>query len=215
MALAEGKRGLPITGKGQQSPISLDDFGGALVSQNLPRYYTQAYNGNLFHFTSAAVTIASTHATPLPAGTGTPIVALWNPAGSGKNVIPIKVGAGCWSGTLAAGGLVWNYAAFTTLTTAAASTPTSGLVGSASPAVAKVFSNVATTGSLVGIFYKQAVNLATTGALAASSIEGEPAYEDIGGDIICPPGQWVALAAGGAGTSPIVTASISWIELPI
>lgn len=215
MALAEGKRGLPTTAKGQQSPISLDDFGGALVSENLPRYYIQAYNGNLFHFTSAAITVASANVTPLAAGTGSPLIALWNPPGSGKNVVPIKVGAGAWSGTLAAGGLVWNYAAFTTLTTAAASTPVSGLVGSATPAVAKVFSNVATTGSLVGIFYKQACNLATTGALAANAIEGEPAYEDIGGDIVIPPGTWAGLAAAGAGTSPIVTVSVSWIELPI
>jgi hypothetical protein len=213
--LAEGKRLFAPIGSGAQNGVALDQYSAMAVSENLPRYMLQTYNGNMYHFTSAAITVAATHATPLGAGTATPLVALWNPVGSGKNLVIVKVGAAAWSGTLAAGGLVWNYANFTTLTTASASTPVSGIMGQAASAVAKVYSNVVTTGSAVGIFYKQEANLATTGVLAANGIEGEPAYEDVGGDVLIPPGTWGALAAAAAGTSPIVTCSLSWIEAPI
>lgn len=215
MALAEGKRGFFPLGKTAQNFISLGDYGEAYITQALPPYYAANYNGLLFHFTTAAVTVASTHVTPLAAGTATPIVALWNPVGSGKNLVVTKMGGAAYSGTLGAGGLVWNYASWTTPTTAAASTPVSGIMNGTAASVAKVYSNVVTTGSLVGIFYKQACNLGTTGALAANGQQEGRFSEPEDGQIIIPPGTWGAIAAAAAGTSPIVTATLSWLELPI
>lgn len=215
MALAEGKRGLFPLSRGAQNFLSLGDFGEGYVTELLPRYYAANYNGLLFHFSTGSVTIASTHVSPLAAGTATPIIAIWNPASSGKNAVITKVGAAAYSGTLGAGGLVWNYASWTTPTTAALSTPVSGIMNGSAPSAMKVYSNAVTTSSLVGIFYKNACNLGTTGALAANGIEASPVEEDIGGDIIIPPGTWGALAAFAAGTSPILTATVSWLELPV
>lgn len=213
MALAEGKRQFSPLGKGGQNYVALGDYSEAYVTEALPRYYAANYNGLLFHFSSASITIAATHVSPLGAGTATPVIALWNPASSGKNLVVVKTGASTVSGT-PGGPLLWNYASWTTPTTAAASTPVSGIMNGTAASVAKVYSNAVTTSSLVGIFYKHAAAIAAVAATGNNGI-ANPMYDESAGDIIIPPGTWGALAAFAAGTSHVVQASLSWLELPI
>jgi hypothetical protein len=210
--LAEGKRLFAPISSGTQNGVALDQYSAMAVSENLPRYMLQTYNGNMFHFLSASITAGATTNTPLTAGTAAPPIALWNPVGSGKNVVIAKVGAINISGQ-PAGPLVWNYANFTTLTTATASTPVSGIMGQSAAAVAKVYSGQVTTGSLVGIFYKMAAGFTAVTALGSGG--GTPIYEDVGGDIIIPPGTWGGIASFGTGSSHIFQVALSWIETPI
>ncbi len=213
MALAEGKRGPFPIGKGAQNFAAMGDFSELYVTECLPRYYPATYNGWMFHFTTS-YTLTSASLTPLAASTGIPIIALWNPPNSGKNAVITKVGCSINSGTIVAGGLVWNYSTFAVLTTATQSTPVSGIVGQAAANIAKVFSGVVTTGALVGIFYKQAVNLGVAGAINTGTPVSPQHYEDVGGDIVIPPGAWAGLASNATSTE-VVNASVSWIELPI
>jgi hypothetical protein len=212
MALAEGKRGIFPLAKGSQNFLSLGDYGEGYVTELLPRYYAASYNGLMFHFSSASITAGSTTNTLLAAATAAPPIALWNPVGSGKNLVVAKVAAVNISGT-PAGPLVWNTATWVTPTTAAASTVVSALTAGGSASVAKVYSGVVTTGSLVGIFYKHAAGFTTVTALGSGS--GTPFYEDTGGDVVIAPGTWGALATFGTGTSHVFQASLSWLELPI
>jgi hypothetical protein len=215
--LAEGKRGPIPIGLNSQSGIALDQYAGALVSENLPRYMQQTYSGNMYHFSSGSITAGTTTNSPLAAGTAAPPIALWNPPGSGKNLIIAKVGAMQISGT-PAGPLVWNYGNFTTLTTATQGTPVSGIMGQAAAAVAKVFSGQVTTGSVVGIFYKHAAAASATLITTTTSSQSGvmlPMYEDVGGDIVIPPGVWGAIASFGTGTSHVFQVGLSWIEAPI
>jgi hypothetical protein len=212
MALAEGKRGLFSLGKGAQNYVALGDYSEAYVTEALPRYYAANYNGLLFHFSSGQVTAGSTNLSPLPAGTAAPAIALWNPTGSGKNIVVAKVAGGTVSGT-PGGPLSWNYATWTTPTTAALSTPVSGIMNGTAASIAKVYSGAVTTGSLIGIFYKHAAWFSAVTALGSAS--GTPFFEDVGGDVIIPPGTWGALASYSAGTTHVFQCSVTWLELPI
>jgi hypothetical protein len=218
MTIAEGKRTVQPLGKSAQSIFAAGDYGEILLTELLPRNYGAAYNGIQFSLSmNAPVTASSTTNTALAAGTATPPLALWNPPGSGKNIVITKVGAINISGT-PAGPLVWNYGAYSAGTTATATTPVTGLLGGSPGTQTKAYmtttaSTATTTGSVAGTFYKIACGFSAVAALG--SAVGTPFYEETGGDIICPPGQWIALATFGTGTTHLFMAGLSWIEVPV
>jgi hypothetical protein len=210
MALSEGKRGFTHRYDGVQSELNQGEYGELLTTGLLPRYYNAAYRGVAFHFSTASVTAAAANLSPLLAA-GTPAFALWNPVASGKNAIITKVSATNITGT-AAGPLVWNTGDTAVPTTAAASTVVNGLLGGGNVSAMKVYSGVATTASLTGVFYRIACNLsgvATTGGNSSMPME------DVGGDIIVPPGKWLALCSFATGTTHVFQATVSWLELPV
>src|SRR5437762_14346691 len=62
--------------------------GEAMVSQLNPRYYENVYRGKVF--TATAIGIAANVIYTTAAGTGGPLI--WNPPGSGVNVVMLKIG---------------------------------------------------------------------------------------------------------------------------
>jgi hypothetical protein len=188
----------------------------ATVSQMLHgNYYETTYRGNVFTASTAAagITLVALNVSPLTVNTGIPIIGLWNPPGSGKNLVINKVNVGFISATASIGNIVWNYALNQTIT----STPTangavSNFLGNGS-AVAKVFVNAVMTGSTVGIMLRPAFQVQFV--TAVNEIV-DYAEQDIGGDIIVPPGAWIALANGVSNASAaVITASVTWEEVAI
>lgn len=187
---------------------------GQTISADLTGKFAEATSrGQVFTATTAVagVTVAATHVTPLAAGTGTPILGLFNPPGSGKNLEILKVQAAWVSGTTGAGGLVFNVAFAQNISVAGNTVPRSNLVGGANT-VALAFTNTATTGSTIGLLFR-ALNGCTVfaGAIAATTV-GLNCGEEVEGSIVVPPGGYFAIAAGLAGTSPIVQAAITYRE---
>lgn len=185
----------------------------------LGRYFEAARNDRIFYTQSQAITIAATHNTPLAAATGTPIVGLWNPPGSGVAVAILYGWFASVSGTPPAQAHpVWNYAVNQTAITA---TPTgtifSGLASAVAATKVRPMNNIALTGLNIA-----AGNLAAprpfgldtfAGAQAANSHNG--GRDDVDGAIILPPGSVVGLFAGiAAGTTWVVSAGIGWAEVP-
>lgn len=209
--IIEGQVGVqPALAKGSLQRVALGRQGEALVSEYHGRYFSLAMDGAVFNSgTSANVTIASTHVSPLAAGTGTPIISLYNPQASGKVLVVLKAGAATISGT-PGGPLFWNYALNQVITATPNGPVITSMLNNSAPAVAKVFAGVATTGSTAGAFLRHAVNIS---AVAAVGGMFNPMLEDYGGDIIIPPGGYLGLAAFAAGTSHVVQASIVWAEL--
>jgi hypothetical protein len=165
----------------------------------------------VFSLYTGAITVASTHVSPLAAGSGTPIIGLWNPQNSGKNLVVLKHGIVTVSGT-PGGGFVWNYASNQTITQAVSGTTVCNFLGLGTSSVAKTFVNAATTGSTAGIAFRLAgfgAAITAAGSVGANT----PVLEDDAGDIIVPQGAYVALAAYAAGTSNVVAASITWSEM--
>jgi hypothetical protein len=210
--LIQGQVGVQALTNGAQSNMTLGRAGEQLVSEWNGRYYSLNKQGVLFSFSSAAITVAATHNSPLSANTGTPVIALWNPVNSGKDIVVLKSGVCTVSGQ-PGGPFVWNYGTVTT-TAAALSTAVSGRFGQ-SPAgsIAQIYSNVVTTSSLAGTLACHAA--AITNITGAGNNGPSAFYEDRGGDIIIPPGAWGAIASTVTGTSHVIQASVIWAELTV
>ena len=196
--------------KSGQNNIAQNWLNELLVSELAPQYSSLNQSGFLFSTFVNAVTLAATHASPLTAGTGTPIISVYNPANSGKNIHLIKTKSTTTSGT-PAGPLLWNLVPNPANITATASAPQSNIVGGGAASVAKVWNNTAVTGSTVGTAYRV---LGGPAAVAA----GAGLYnfeEEHKGDLIIPPGSMMALCCTGAGTTHIISAWAEWAELPI
>jgi len=93
-------------GQGQQGLRSGREL-DLIVSENRGRYAEKTSRGGKFCAPWNAVTVAATHNSPLTAGTGTPIVGIYNPIGSGFNLEIVKLSQHLISGT-PAGPLIWN-----------------------------------------------------------------------------------------------------------
>ena len=220
MTTLEGKRIIAPVGKTVQNTLPAGDYSEMVITELLPRNYNAVYQGWQFSFSSASITASgaaggdgNTTATPATLlVSATPSFAIWNPPGSGKNVVIDKIGALNISGT-PNGPLYWNYGPYVTGITATPSTVVAGMAGASPSSVVKVYSGVTTTGSPVGIAYKLACGF--TKVAAISDNMGTPFYEETGGDIIVPPGEWLALCSQGTGTSHVYQVSVSWLELPV
>lgn len=184
--------------------------GESLVSELHGRYTRQTADGNLFHAASGSITVAAANVSPLAAGTGQPIIGLWNPLNSGKNIAILKVGASTVSGT-PGGPLLWNFALNQIITAVANGVVMSGNLSQAAAAVAKIFNNIALTGGTVQTYLSDAANISAVAAAAITSA----LKEDLGGTIIVPPGGFLSLAALAAGTAHIVRASLEWEEFVV
>ena len=220
MPIAQGLV-LPPTGNvsdGQSVSLLAGKQGDLLNSQLHPESYVQTYRGNTFHASTTPLGLA------IPIYTATaPTVALWNPAGSGKNLVLQRIGLAYASGTSAytAVGIMRKTGAGSAIATGAVfsafaeSTPINGLIGSGNVSVAKVSisgTNTLTAAGVAGdwVYTLAGVNLeAATGTAHAT----ERAVQDLGGLIILAPGSAIWLGATLASVS-LFTQSLCWTEVP-
>jgi hypothetical protein len=202
--------GIPTqSNKSGQNNLAQGWLNEALVTELIPQYSMLNQSGFLFSTFVNAVTLAATHASPLTAGTGTPIISIYNPANSGKNIHLIKTKSTTTSGT-PGGPLLWNLVPNPANITSASASAQSNVVGGGAASVAKVWNNTAVTGSTVGTAYRV---LGGPAAVAA----GAGLYnfeEEHKGDLIIPPGSMMALTCTAAGTTHIISAWSEWAELP-
>ena len=203
--------GIPnIANKSGQNNCAAGWLNEILVSELAPNYSALAQIGLLFSTAATAVTLAATHASPIAAGTGTPIISIFNPANSGKNLHLIKMLQATTSGT-PGGPLVWNLIPNPANITATSAAPFNTLSLSQAGSVARCWNNTALTGSTAGTAFR------TAGGAAAAAVTGTVLtfVEEFKGSIIIPPGSMLALAATAAGTTHIISAFAEWAELPI
>lgn len=212
--LIEGKVGPQLLQDGANTQPRQGRSGEVCIQQTHADYYESTYRGSVFTCSTAAagITLAATSLSPLAAGTGTPIVGLYNPLSSGKNLVINKVNVGAITSSAATGNIVWNYAINQTITAAANGTITNNFLGGAAASVVKAYVNTATTGSTIGIMFRPAFQLQFV--TAAGEMVGS-AEVNIDGDIIVPPGAYLALANGVSSTTTVLSASITWEEVNI
>lgn len=187
-------------------------LGDSIVSELHGRYYETTYRGNSFLLsvsTAAAVTAYTGGAA------GTPMVALFNPLGSGRNAVLNKVSvanvvASSLAGTVMFGLYFGTTAAITQATT---TTPWAMHTQLQSGSVMTGFRNVALTGSTA------ATNLIPIAsyywATAAGVALVNNGVVDLEGAVIIPPGSYVALGGSAALTSATWVGSLQWEEVPV
>jgi len=209
----QGKVGPGYAADGNTADPRMTRDLGVAVQDLHGRYYESAFRGNVWTLSTAVggVTIAS--ANVIAASAGSPIVGVYNPVNSGKNLVIMRATTMLTSGTAGAGGLVWGIIAPNAGVTAAGG---NGAINNATfvtgGSIAKTFTASALTGAGASVLFRF-VGGSTTGAAGANA--NLTVNEETAGDIICPPGGVVGIFAAAAGTSPIYMASMTWEEVTI
>jgi hypothetical protein len=224
--LAEVRVG-PLTAKdGAINPARGDQTGAVAVTDAHGRFQEAALRGNLF---SAGMTLTSisnvTFTTGTLGATCTPIVGVWNPTNSGKNLVILQTRLQMITTALSTptgpGGLVWATAVGQSAISTGI-TPLNRLSLAASGAVGKGYANTALTGLSGNLTVQEAVGLTTfvINATAAETAAGfltvsAGGLDNIDGGIIVPPGGVLALLATTTPVAISATSSILWEEVAI
>lgn len=205
MATLQGNQGQTGKTVGQNVTVGFGEFSDITVTELQPRYYQQAYRGNVFAASNSAATAFSAVGT---AATG---LILSNPAGSGKNLVILDIEFQFTVATAAAAQALL-YANTNPIATATVHTTplavTSALIGSSATAVGKADSAATLPLAPTAIRVIQAA--ATTGPAAAAL----PYVKDeVAGAILVAPGCTLSIQ----GTAAIAgaVASITWAEVVI
>ena len=194
--------------------------GDGIVSELHGKYYEQAYRGNLFILDSGAITLASTYTTASAAGTAKLICGIFNPTGSGKNVVVLGAMTCLISGT-STGEFVYNAQTFpagvSVTVTASGGTIRSSVINT----IAVGSASVCTPQNAVVITRSDAATTALTqigtcgGTAAIAAGAGiYSVYDDVAGKIIIPPGTVFGISQIGAGTGAAY-GTLYWEEVPV
>lgn len=206
--LVEGKVGPQNNSDGDDTEVRLAKDGTVIVGHGLGRYEEICRRGLLLVASTALAgfAMAASHASPLTAATGTPILGLFNPLGGDYDLVVMR--AKVWTVSGVPGGpFAWNGILSPTGITGAV-VPTQGRrtdnFTPDGPAV--VVSNVALTGAQAGVMLR-----GIGGPAAVASGAGlYGVEEETAGEFVVTPGNMIAIAATAAGTTHVVGASISY-----
>ena len=196
---------------GTPTRLRADKTSAQVVTDAHGRFQEAVLRGNVFTLSSKTQTvIAVNDVAPLPAN-GSPHVGVYNPIGSGKNLVILKVGCDTVSGT--PGGPMYldisnNTAAPETLVT---STPAvNNLTFLPQGSVARTLAHPSPPSGIA---------LTTTlrplcGQAAIAAGAGNYSCEDItDGSIIVVPGNFIGVSAHATGTSHVLSCYMIWEEV--
>ncbi len=188
----------------------------AIVAELHGKYYTQTYRGHVFHGATASAGVL------LPIFSGTAVTfAVWNPIGSGVNVVPIRATAGFVSTTGAAGNILYtfqtgvgsNAGTGAPITAATLGTAQNGLLGGGAKSAVNFIPATATLATANSILkpmgVSQLVTTATTATLMYSQI-----IDDFDGSVIIPPGAIFAIQ-GNIALLSLFNLGMTWYEAPL
>ena len=199
-------------------PVLVDSSGKLITKDGSSKYEDDAVNGLIFHLTLAAwtTTIAAGNINSFAAAASTQF-ALFNPVGSGVNLVLLKFATWQISGTSPLAGCFHSKFQLTPALASVALTPvTSGLVGSAFTPKAGYISSAAgsaLTGSGAATLIRAADFYITAGT--AANLVGNKCVEYIDGDIALSPGWGWAPTWKAAGTTYLGGYSITWKEVAV
>lgn len=173
-------------------------------------YYEYARKGQIF---SALALVTTPVIFTTAAGTGGPL--LWNNTASANtpvNAVILAVSASLTTATSVAStlGITGNSGQTSAPSSTTAIDKVQNLyIGGTLPACNTYRIG---TPSSAGNFFHPTHNLGT-GAITAVNVL--PAWVDIGGAIVVPPGSWVSLAAAATATSGVLKVGLMWAEIPL
>lgn len=188
-------------------------FGELLESRLLPDYYTLLKSGLVF----CSALLGATALTAFTGGAaGTPVIGLFNPPNSGKDLVLLEAVVGIRTTGTTAGTVDFNHfgvsqggVAVTGTNTAPRNLYSLGATGS----VATAMQNAANTGALASSLLRPSIslgNVTTTAGLNVGLLRDE-----IKGEIVIAPGNYYALGASAALAVANVDAALIWAEIPV
>jgi hypothetical protein len=206
----QGRVGPVVISDGNLSDPRLTRDAAIVVGDAHGRYYENASRGLTFVAVTAAAGIS-----PGTALTATGALMLANPAGSGKNIAILKLALGWVSGTFPVGAIWWTQGANPSplpAESAAALRMSTLLNGGATNDVARAYSGVSLT-TVPTIMRPSAILMGPY--VGTGAVLNPVQFEEVAGEIVIPPGFFVAvegIAAGG--TSPLANLSLTYEVVP-
>lgn len=187
-------------------------LGDTIVSELHGRYYETTYRGNVFLLsvsTAAAVTAYTGGAA------GTPMIGVFNPVGSGRNLVILKASFANVVTASGAGTVTFGlyFGTTATITQATTTTPWNMVTQQQSGSVATGFRNVALTSGSAASNVIALGSYYWASAAGAAVVSGGPV--DLEGSVIIPPGSYIALGGSAALTGATWIGSLQWEEVPV
>ena len=212
----EGRVGPQAVTDGAQQPPRLGHSTELVTQDCHGRYHEAVYRGNVFttSTTAAGIALVAANASPLALNTGIPVLGLYNPPASGKNLSILKCKLATVSGT-PGGGFVWNVnanQASNALVSTFTATQLNNMTFAAIGSVAKNLVNTAMTASTVICTMLRPIGGPAAIAAGAGIYSLE---EETAGEILVVPGNFLGIACVAVGTTHVVSASITWEEIPV
>lgn len=224
--LAEVRTGTLISSDAAVNPARSDKTGSLVITDGHGRFQEAALRNGLFSVGMTVTSISNVSFTTGTLGaTGTPIIGIWNPVGSGKNAVILQARLQLITTALSTptgpGCLMWCTAVQQSAISTGI-TPLSRLSLIASGSVCKGYANTALTGLSGNLTVQEAAGFSTfvinaTAAETAAGFltAGAGGVDNIDGAFIVPPGGVLALLCT---TTPVVisaASSILWEEVTI
>lgn len=204
--------------------IQVNTEGNLLTNNFSAKFQEAVLTGNVYSTGMTATTIANaTFTTATLGATCTPIVGVWNPAGSGKNLVILRATLACYLTALqATGGGSFQWA--TSIGNSAISTglsPLNRLTLNATGSVAKGFANTALTGITNNLVVRDVSALAGGSNLGTAFLQTEAgtiappvtSVDEIDGSIIVPEGGVLALLCTVTPVAVSAGSSLLWLEI--
>lgn len=195
-----GERFLSV---GTQAPLRSGKNGQLITADAHGKYYETALNRRLFQSYGAPQTLTAVNTTY----TGH---LLWNPVGSGVNLVLYEIDIIVSVTSASMTGIALASAAQTTTPTSTTAVERQGNLFQGG-ATGAVLAYKAATLTAAGTAYRALMH--NTAAIATTGVDR--INIDLGGSVIVPPGYWTALAAlGAASAASAVGSSIIYAEIP-
>ncbi len=201
---------------GNSPNLLMGKSGELIASDQHGAHFIQTYRGNTFIGSTAIGGVV----VPSFSVTGQ-VYGIWNPAGSGKLIVPIKVQIGCVAASVQALGFVWGYVANAGSQLSSGSTISAGTVGT------PVNAYLGSTNTSKAIFFPATVTTTApsylrsigTYAIGNASPVAQNNYFQIteyyNGDLYVGQGSAIFLAANAAGAVGAIDISCTWCEIAI
>lgn len=212
--LFQTQAGLPSAKQAQGScpTIPGGTLGELLNSRLAPDYYTLLKAGLIFNLATLGVTAPSAF---VGGAAGTPLLALWNPANSGKDLVLLEAALGIrTTGTSAATESCSHFAGAqgSVAITGTLTAPRGQLSQALSGSVASGLVNTANTGAVASNLIRPSFSLGNVTTTAGVNVA--LLRDEIKGEIIIPPGGYYAFGFAAALAVASIDAALMWAELP-
>lgn len=196
---------------GAETRLRSDETRGLVVQQNQGAYYEATNQGSSWTISTAIAGIATTALFTVSTASAKPIVGVFNPTGSGVNLSVQRVIIIQVTGT-AVSSFVWGALAGATGMSAASGVQTgiNNKTFAAGSHQARAFAGATAMVGTAG-FYR-VIGGPTNGAFTASA---QATYrDDVDGEIIVKPGNFVGVFGTATTIENVVVASMTWTEVP-
>jgi hypothetical protein len=201
-------------GSASPAPFTAGPSGAQRVADAHARYMQSVLEGRVF-LLSAAAANASAY---VGAAAGTPLIAIFNPPNSGKNIFVLQESlAQQTTGTAAAAeDFAWWGGTPGTIGTGTKTNPTNLLSLQAVGSIAQGYVNTALTSQTNALaLIKPVLSVGAIPVTTATLQTWSPATIEEAGLIVCVPGNLIALGAAAATTAAKFDISVIWEEVPI